>query len=213
MQMQDVTGLIARASSDAAIRAELVKDPRAALARAGAAVPADTSVDVFENDASTFHAVLPLPGNDAMMAAVRAANPTAAKVYERAWKDPAFKQRLLSNPRHAFVEATGVNPPASLRLVAHEDTPKQLHIVIPYVAPAGELSDADLEQVAGGKHHQSHKCQSNEATAGAVGADLTVDATMSGMAAGPEGAAAGFATGAVVTGLVVGGVALASSGK
>ncbi|HET7618099.1 MAG TPA: hypothetical protein VFK20_06280, partial [Vicinamibacterales bacterium] len=71
----------------------------------------------------------------------------------------------------------------------------------------------DLEQVAGGKHHQSHKCQHNEIAVGATGADLTVDMTGAGMAAGPEGAAAGFVVGATGTGVAVGITALASSGK
>jgi hypothetical protein len=208
MQMQDVTGLIARASTDAAIRTDLIKNPRAALGRVGLAIPDGVAINVLQNDASTFHAILPQAGNEQMMAYARAVNPTAAKVYERAWQDAAFKQRLLTSPRQAFVEATGITPPTSLRLIAHEDTPQQMNIVIPYVAPSGELSDADLEQVAGGKHHhhQSDKCTQNEATTAGVAGEVMVDATV---ASGGTGAGVALVGGGVAVGIA----AIASSAK
>ena len=149
--MANLSEVVGRASTDAAFKAELLKDPRNALVRAGVPVPQGVSVRAFANDARTFHAALPTPQNKEMLEFVRKASPLAAKVYERAWSDAAFKQRLLSQPRQAFIEATGVTPPASLTLVAHEDTPQLLNVVLPHTPASGELSDADLEQVAGGK--------------------------------------------------------------
>lgn len=149
--MASLSEVVGRATTDAAFRAELLKDPRNVLVRAGVPLPAGVSVQAFANDARTFHAALPTPQNKEMLAFVRTASPLAAKVYERAWSDAAFKQRLMTQPRQAFIEATGVTPPASLNLVAHEDTPQLLNVVVPHTPPAGELSDADLEQVAGGK--------------------------------------------------------------
>jgi hypothetical protein len=210
MQMQDVTQLVARASADAAVRADLMKNPAAALERAGVKLPAGMKVNVYENDAKTFHAVLPMPENEAVLTAVRKANPVAAKVYERAWKDSAFKQRLLTAPRQAFVEATGVTPPAGLTLVGHEDTAQALNIVIPYVPKSSELSDADLEHVAGGKGSVS-RCDSAMASVGGTGAEITIDATAGGFeAGGPIGAGIGLGIGAIGTGLAVAGTALAS---
>lgn len=210
MQMQDVTQIVARASADPAFRADFKKDPKAVFARAGLALPAGMAVKVFENDAKTFHAVLPMPEGDKILAAVRKANPMAAKVYEKAWKDAAFKTRLMTQPRQAFQEATGVNPPAGMNLVSHEDTAQTLNVVIPFMPKDGELSDVDLENVAGGKG-SVHRCDSAMAEVGGTGAEITIDATFGGAeAGGPLGAAVGFGVGAVGTGLAVAGTALAS---
>jgi hypothetical protein len=210
MQMQDITQIVARAAADPAFKSAFEKDPKGAFARAGVNLPAGLAVKVFENDAKTFHAVLPLPEGDQVLAAVRKANPMAAKVYEKAWKDAAFKTRLMTAPRDAFKEATGVNPPAGLNLVSHEDTAQTLNVVIPFLPKDGELSDVDLENVAGGKG-SVHRCDSAMATVGGTGAEITLDATVGGAeAGGPLGAAVGFGIGAVGTGLAVAGTALAS---
>jgi len=45
--------------------------------------------------------------------------------------------------------------PAGLKIVAHENTSTALHVVLPHLpAASGELSDNDLEAVAGGKAGQ-----------------------------------------------------------
>lgn len=213
MQMQDVTQIVARASADPVFRADFEKNPKAVFDRAGLKLPADVTVKVFANDAKTFHAVLPLPENSQVMDAVRKANPLAAKVYEKAWKDAAFKGRLLSQPRQAFVEATGVTPPAGMNLVSHEDTAKVLNVVIPYAPKGGELSDADLEQVAGGKG-SVHRCDSAMAEVGGTGLEATIDLTVGGAeAGGPIGAGVGAGIGLLGTGLAVAGTAIASVAK
>ncbi len=55
---------IARAWNDAAYKATLLSDPRAALAEAGVEVPAGTTVKVVENTADTQHVVLPVAPAD-----------------------------------------------------------------------------------------------------------------------------------------------------
>lgn len=213
MQMQDVTQIVARASADPAFRADLVKNPKAVFERAGVNLPANVSVKVFANDAKTFHAVLPLPENTKIIDAIRKANPVAAKVYEKAWKDAAFKGRLMSQPRQAFVEATGVTPPAGMNLVAHEDTAQVLNVVIPYAPKGGELSDADLEQVAGGKGSVD-RCDSAMAEVGSGGLEATLDLTIGGAeVGGPIGAGVGAGLGLIGTGLAVAGTAIASVAK
>jgi hypothetical protein len=213
MQMQDVTQVVARASADPAFKADFKKDPKAVFARAGLTLPAGMTVNVFENDAKTFHAVLPLPEGDKVLAAVRKANPMAAKVYEKAWTDAAFKSRLMTQPRQAFQEATGVNPPADLNLVSHEDTAQTLNVVIPFTPKDGELSDVDLENVAGGKG-SVHRCDGALATVGGFGLEGTIDLTVAGAeAGGPLGAGVGFGIGAVGTGLALAGTAIASVAK
>ena len=48
------------------------------------------------NDAKTFHAVLPVeaPG---VLEHTRRLNPLAAVVYEKAWRDPAYKKQLMAS--------------------------------------------------------------------------------------------------------------------
>src|SRR6185437_11582989 len=144
-----VSQLLAQAAVDRVVAARLIENPRAQLSQAGVDLPPTIAVHVYKNDATTMHAVLPVEMAGELDAA-RGVNPTAAKVFERAWRDTAFKSRLMASPRQAFVEATGLTPPSSLKLVAHENTPTSINLVIPYI-PTSELSDADLEQVAGGK--------------------------------------------------------------
>lgn len=212
MNMQDVTQIVARAGADPAFRTDLEKNPKAVFERAGLKLPANVAVHVFANDAKTFHAVLPLPENPKVLDAVRKANPLAAKVYEKAWKDAAFKSRLMSQPRQAFIEATGVTPPAGMNLVAHEDTANALNVVVPYAPKGGELSDVDLEQVAGGKG-SVHRCDSAMETVGGTGLEITADLAVGGVEAGPIGVAVGAGIGLLGTGLAVAGTAIASVAK
>jgi hypothetical protein len=75
------------------------------------------------------------------------------QVVARAWSDDAFKQRLLADPRTVLAEA-GLPVPENLQLEVHEATPTHLHLVLPQPPPRREgtkLSEADLQQVAGGR--------------------------------------------------------------
>lgn len=70
------------------------------------------------------------------------------RIIARAWSDDGFRQKLLSNPA-ATLKAEGVDLPAGREVRIMEDTDKLLHLVLP--ARPGDLSDADLENVAGGR--------------------------------------------------------------
>ena len=74
--------------------------------------------------------------------------PNTSKVIAKAWSDPAFKARLLSNPQAALVEA-GVEVPAGVTVKVVEDTETTRHLILP-PPPEGELSEEALEKVAGG---------------------------------------------------------------
>jgi hypothetical protein len=70
---------------------------------------------------------------------------------ERCWKDPEFKKTVLSDPKGMLERHTGQKLPAQVKIFVHEEDANTLHFSIP-PAPGNlsELSDADLEQVAGG---------------------------------------------------------------
>ena len=72
------------------------------------------------------------------------------KIVARAWQDESFKQELLSNSRAAF-EKEGISLPENFNVRVLEETPDTIYVVLPLQpSEAEELSDAELESVAGG---------------------------------------------------------------
>jgi hypothetical protein len=71
-----------------------------------------------------------------------------SELIARVWSDEAFKARLKSDPKGALAEM-GYKMPAHVEFEVLEATPTKQYLVIP-PKPSGELSDADLENVAGG---------------------------------------------------------------
>ena len=69
------------------------------------------------------------------------------KVVARAWSDQLFKKRLLADPAPALKE-NGIEVPGKAAIKIVEDSAKTIHLILPK-RPA-ELSEAELEQVAGG---------------------------------------------------------------
>jgi hypothetical protein len=76
------------------------------------------------------------------------------QIITKAMKDETFRQRLLSNPRETLERELGITLPRGVGVQVHENTPTIRHLVLPMKPPVGEaveLSDAQLEQVAGGQ--------------------------------------------------------------
>jgi hypothetical protein len=75
------------------------------------------------------------------------------QLIEKAWKDDSFRQALRNDPRGAVERALGARLPAGLQVKLVEETPDTCYLVLPANpnrAPAGRLSDQQLEAVAGG---------------------------------------------------------------
>jgi glycerol-3-phosphate O-acyltransferase len=73
------------------------------------------------------------------------------KIIDQAQKNPKYYQMLKSNPRALMEKQLGTAIPAKLNIKVLEETADTYYIVLPAVAKEGaELSDADLEKVAGG---------------------------------------------------------------
>lgn len=70
-----------------------------------------------------------------------------AAVLAMAADDPAFREQLLSDPRGAVAAALNVEIPETIVINVHEDSPSTFNLVLP---ASGDLSEADLELVAGG---------------------------------------------------------------
>ena len=127
--------------------------------------------------------------------------PMAGKVMKLALADEAFKTKLLSDPKSAIAEAMGLTLPESLEIRVYEDTPTVKHLVLPVNPFNSELSDADLELVAGGKLSP----EQNKAICDGVGAGSAIGcaaaafttpiaAVASGVSAGSTQAASAIAS-------------------
>jgi hypothetical protein len=73
------------------------------------------------------------------------------QIAARAQQDPAYRQALLADPRAALEQAFGHELPANLRVQVIEQAPDTIYLMLPPERQAsGELSEAELDAVAGG---------------------------------------------------------------
>ena len=72
---------------------------------------------------------------------------------QRSLEDEEFRQRLLADPKGTMEQELGSRLPESVEVRAVEETADTIYLVLPSASPlgeGGELSDQELEQVAGG---------------------------------------------------------------
>ena len=75
------------------------------------------------------------------------------RLLEKSLSDGEFRQRLLDEPRAVVEEELGTRLPEGVRVVPVEETAEIIYLVLPSASPlgeGGELSDLELEAVAGG---------------------------------------------------------------
>jgi hypothetical protein len=153
------TAIDDRATRDQAFRKRLLKDPKNALAEVlGAKLADDVTVEAHENTANTVNIVitpevlagaakLEMPkSNERSVASI------TLEVLMKAATDDKFRQKLLKDARTAVYDLTGVEMGQNLTMKVYESTPTKVHLVVPPSPTAqAELTDSELDQIAGGK--------------------------------------------------------------
>lgn len=73
------------------------------------------------------------------------------KIVGKALSDATFKQELLSSPKAAVEKELGITIPEGVAINVVQETGEQVFLVLPYIEAEGELSEDQLETVAGGR--------------------------------------------------------------
>jgi hypothetical protein len=75
-----------------------------------------------------------------------------ARIIAKAWKDEAYKQELLTNPKAVIEREFGVQFTEEISIQIREENPTALYFVLPMrpQIEEQELSEKDLEEVSGG---------------------------------------------------------------
>ncbi|MEH2112413.1 NHLP leader peptide family RiPP precursor [Nostoc sp.] len=136
-----------------------------------------------------------------------------AQLITQAIQDPAFRQRLLNNPKAVLVEQ-GLNVPDNVQINVMQESSTHYYLVLPALetpdAATTELSEAELEAVAGGggtlDSQNSNWTGCASGRSGCVATNgCSVAATATVMVASAVGAVgAGIVTGGVAAGLTAG---------
>ena len=79
---------------------------------------------------------------------------------EQAMQDPAFRRDLMRDPKGVVRREFGLDIPPTIELTVLEETPIMVYLVLPPapVTSGQELSDEDLEAVAGGWTGDINQC-------------------------------------------------------
>lgn len=71
-----------------------------------------------------------------------------AELVEKALKDDGFRHALMQDPKAAIEKSWGVSLPEGMQVHVHQETPSDLHVVLPTAASAGDsLSSAEMQPV------------------------------------------------------------------
>src|SRR5580765_2199014 len=91
-------------------------------------------------------------------------------------ENPKYRDALIRNPKQVVEKQLNTSL-GNVQLKAVVDTADTVYVVVPYAAKEGELSDADLEKVAGGKQDITANCNIEGQTRDASGGNTVMSVT------------------------------------
>ncbi|MCS6821766.1 MAG: NHLP leader peptide family RiPP precursor [Microscillaceae bacterium] len=148
---------LAQLSSDVQFRNEFMANPKTVLQNLfpELKLPEDTRIILHENTSDEMHVIL-LPSEEAVFNA--SLDDKVEQVLDKAILDQAFKKLLLADPKGVLQrELPDFFVPDNFKIYFHENTDKEIHLLIPNLAPQGdELSEEELGVVAGGAGRGPH---------------------------------------------------------
>ena len=151
--LQKVQEVLAQVWVDQSLKSKLLDKPKSVFAEHGLEFPEAVEVQVHENTSSLINYVLPQPGELPEEVDLQEVEPVTGHVLKRALVDECFKALLLTDPKSAIAQATGMFLPMSLEVEVYEDTPMLKHLVLLDNPAIEELNDLELEAIMGGCHH------------------------------------------------------------
>ena len=137
-----------RLQSSEEFKNRFLDQPKSVLKEIGIQVPNSIAIKVHEDTATVRNFVLPASVSEDDE--TTASNPLFRKAIAKAHSDANFKARLRQNPKSAIAELTVENLPEDLDICVHENTSNLKHLVIFVDSASEELSERELEAVAGG---------------------------------------------------------------
>ena len=102
-------------------------------------------------------------------------------IVSNARKNADYRKRLIDDPKALLESQIGQPLPSGFKVTVLQETPTQAYIVLPYDAPksGSELSDEDLESVAGGKAKMGNvTCTSGSGTGLAQTTVVDIEASL-----------------------------------
>jgi len=133
-------------TNDREFRHRFINSTDQVLAEMGITEFQGQTLTVHENSPTEMHFLLLPKGTDLTFCP----DPRFVKVQERFWEDPAFAARLLEDSTETVKEIFKL--PKGLKICFHQNSAEETHLILPVLnRHSDELSDEDLEMVAGGK--------------------------------------------------------------
>ena len=150
--MEQYESIIQKTWEDEGFKQRFMNNPKSVLSEMGHEVGDNMTFEVHDNSLDTLHFVL-LDKTQAVGLNLDA-DPIIGKITKRALEDDDYKTRLLNDSKAAIREVLGIEPQGNI--VIHANQPNHVHLVLPANPnSSGDLSDADLAVVAGGKNGEN----------------------------------------------------------
>ena len=89
-------------------------------------------------------------------------------------ENPKYRDALIKDPKAIVERQLNTQLPTGIKIKAAVETADTAFVVVPHIAQEGELSDADVEKVAGGKMDEYEADCDNARTYGAGANTITV---------------------------------------